>query len=371
MNQYKTSEWLYSKNKAGAKKFWRLHILEDAATNKFYISTEWYQITKTGAESTKQTSIPYFAEPTNVGRANERDSKTQAEFEFDALLKKQRDVGFLYENEATVHTRPMPMLAHKFSDHGHKCTYPVWVQPKLNGMRMEFDGIKGWSRGNKDIIPEVIAHLHFPNGRILDGELMLPNNVLLQESMAAIKKFRPQSSPNLIYWVYDIVNEHLTFNERTALLDEMFTWESPPINMKQVPTHLCNNEVEVHQYHKQFVEAGFEGTMVRSPEGKYEIGKRSYSLLKLKDMVDSEFKIVDVVEGGGRETGLAIFVCDNGDGKTFNCRPEGTAESRAAMFNNRKQLVNKFLTVRFQELSRDNIPIFPVGVGIRDLEDFS
>ena len=88
-------------------------------------------------------------------------------------------------------------------------------------------------------------------------------------------------------------------------------------------------------------------------------------------MILSEYKILDVVDGAGSDEGLAIFVLDAGNGQTFNCRPEGTQENRAELYKNRKQLINKYMTVRYQELSRDKVPIFPVGVGIRDLQDFS
>jgi DNA ligase-1 len=366
MKNIKSSEWLISENKAGGEKFWRLHIVADGSN--YYTQTEWYQISKTGRETKRQTSEPYLAAPTNVGRANERDSKAQADFEFDALITKQKDKGYRAKGERK-NVRPMPMLAHKFKDHKGKVEFPVYVQPKLNGMRMLFDGEVGFSRGNKEIIPEVIQHLALETlGNILDGELMLPNNVLLQESMKAIKKYRPELSPELLYHVYDIVDNTRTFEERTELIEvlsKMF-----PNNVKVVPTYLCHNEADVMKYHKQFVADGYEGTMIRDPQMGYEIGKRSYSLLKLKDFVDAEYKIVDVVDGAGSDVGLAIFELETDDGQRFNCRPEGTQENRADLYKKRKQLLGKFLTVRYQELSKDGIPIFPVGVSVREWGEF-
>ena len=220
MKTVKTSEWLVSENKAGGAKYWCLHMLQ--LGQDFYTQTEWYQISKTGRETKRQVSEPYYAAPTNEGRANERDSKSQAEFEFDAIIKKQRDKGYRSKGEKKQ-VRPMPMLAHKFKDHKGKVDFPVYVQPKLNGMRMLFDGEVGFSRGNKEIIPEVIQHLKFDTGGyMLDGELMLPNNVLLQESMSAIKKYRPGISDKLEYHVYDIVNTDLPYEDRMRLLETMF-----------------------------------------------------------------------------------------------------------------------------------------------------
>ena len=366
MKIVKSSEWLISENKAGGEKFWRLHIVKDGSD--YYTQTEWYQITKLGRATKVQTSEPYYAEPTNVGRSNERNSEQQAEFEFDAVIKKQRDKGFRAKGERK-NTRPMPMLAHKFSDHKGKMDFPVYVQPKLNGMRMLFDGETGWSRGNKEVIPEVIQHLKFDTGGfILDGELMLPNNVLLQESMTAIKKYRPELSPKLLYHVYDIVDDDLPYAKRQQLIHDICA--NAPKNVVMVPTLEANTESDVLVRHKSFVRDGFEGTMVRDPASFYEIGKRSYSLLKLKDFTDAEYRIVDVVDGDGSDVGLAIFELETDSGARFNCRPEGSQENRADLFKNRRSLIGKYLTVRYFELSKDGIPIFPVGVSIREWGEF-
>lgn len=367
MKSVKSSEWYISENKAGLQKFWRLHVLRDGDT--YFTQTEWYQISKTGKETKRQTSEPYEATPTNVGRSNERDSKAQADFEFDAIIKKQIDRGFYLEGQKPK-TRPMPMLAHKFRDHTDKVDFPVYVQPKLNGMRMLFDGENGWSRGNKEVIPEVITHLKFDTaGFILDGELMLPGNQLLQESMKAIKKWRPDLSPTLIYHVYDVVDSDLPYAKRYQLIVDLC--QNAPKNVRIVHTGLVQNETDVMQKHTQFVNEGYEGTMVRDPAAFYEINKRSYSLLKLKDFTDAEYRIINIVDGDGSDRGLAIFTLDNGNGQVFNCRPEGSQENRADLFENRKKLIGKYLTVRYFELSKDSIPIFPVGVGIRDEADFS
>ena len=366
MNNVKSSEWLISENKNGGEKFWRLHVVRDG--DEYYTQTEWYQISKTGRETKRQFSDPYFAAPTNVGRANERNSREQADFEFDAIIKKQRDKGFRAKGERK-NVRPMPMLAHKFADHKGKMDFPVYVQPKLNGMRMLFDGENGWSRGNKEVIPEVIEHLKFDTmGYVLDGELMLPDNVLLQESMKAIKKYRPDLSPKLLYHVYDIVEPDLPYGARKEILDSLL--QNVPENVVRVKTVKVDDESQVMHLHNLFVHDGFEGTMVRDPGMNYEINKRSYSLLKLKDFIDAEYRIVGVIDGAGSDTGLAIFELETDSGERFNCRPEGSQENRAHLFENRRELVGKYLTVRYFELSKDGIPIFPVGVSIREWGEF-
>jgi DNA ligase-1 len=49
-------------------------------------------------------------------------------------------------------------------------------------------------------------------------------------------------------------------------------------------------------------------------------------------------------------------------------RPRGTHEERAVLLNNAGSYVAKKLTVRYQELTDDGIPRFPVGISFRDYE---
>jgi DNA ligase-1 len=118
-----------------------------------------------------------------------------------------------------------------------------------------------------------------------------------------------------------------------------------------------------------FVKDGYEGTMIRDPQMKYEIGKRSYSLLKLKDFVDEEFKIVGFEQGNGSFEKSIIFICE-ANGSMFNVVPEGSMEYKRELWKDRNKYLNKWLTVRYFEKSKDGIPIFPVGVSVRDDGDF-
>jgi DNA ligase-1 len=47
---------------------------------------------------------------------------------------------------------------------------------------------------------------------------------------------------------------------------------------------------------------------------------------------------------------------------------KGSIENRIEMFKKAETYVGKEITVRYQELSEDGIPIFPVGLAIRDYE---
>lgn len=357
MNEVTTSPVLESVTRTGKKKYWQVLIVEE--DDNFYLQTRYWQDTATGA-SAVQYSEPKYAHPTNVGRSNERDNAAQAIFEFDALIKKQLDKGYHAEGEESK-ILPLPMLANKWNDKKHTVTFPVYTQPKYDGVRMLMCDGKCWTRKGKIIIPEVVQHIACDTkGYILDGELILDGHTF-QDTIRAVKKYREELSPQLKYYVFDVMVPDQPFSERNKIIQSLTFL---PANMIKSPTIVADNEEELLQQHSEYILAGYEGTIIRT-NGRYEANQRSNSLLKLKDFEDEEFRIVDVVEGEGRDAGAAIFVCRRGP-EHFQVRPKGTIESRCYIFENAEDYIGKMLTVRFQGYSEKGVPRFPVGINVRD-----
>ena len=364
MKIHQQSEVLIANGKKG-KKFWQTRILTDGE-NFYHQSRTWHE-TKSGV-SKEMESAPYLVEAKNVGRSNATTPQMQAELEFDSIVEKQKDKGYLAEGEERD-SFVKPMLAQKYEDRKHHLQWPVYVQPKLNGMRMLTDGEIAWSRGGKQIIPDVVKHI-LPGVKlkfIVDGELILPGNVLLQETMKAAKKWRPGVSDKLQYHVYDIVAD-MPFRGRKDVLKHLPICKNK--NVIVVETKECADEAEVKKMHKQFTKAKFEGTIIRDNSAGYEVDRRSNQLQKFKDFVDGEFKIVAVNEGGGSFKGCAIFRCVTEGGVEFDCTPEGNTAHRKALYKTRKEHLGKWLTIRYQELSKDGVPLFPVGVEVREKGEF-
>jgi DNA ligase-1 len=129
-----------------------------------------------------------------------------------------------------------------------------------------------------------------------------------------------------------------------------------------------DNETQIHEAQRKFVEEGYEGAMVRNLLGTYAIGKRSANLQKVKTFLDGEYLIVGFTQGTGGETGCIIWECHTPAGQPFRVRPRGTQEDRKVLFQNGSDYIGKKLTVRYQELTDDGVPRFPVGITIRDYE---
>lgn len=374
MERYYNTPVLVAEASKGNKKYWQGFACKN--DSGCYTQTESWQEKANGMPSKTLISAPKAVLGKNIGRSNETSPHDQARLEIMSNADRKRNKGY-HEIGEKAETRPLPMLAHSFEKRSHNVDWDggVYVQPKLDGTRMLFDGRVGWSRQGKEYIPKVIAHLqiNLPEGVILDGELMLPQGEFtFQDSIRAIKKYRPGVSDKLVFHVYDLCSEKGTFTQRTQAVAHMFydtkinLWDNPGFEL--VRTFPVLSVHTIKNCHEQFVKEGYEGIMIRNASGLYKAGHRSADLQKLKHFMDDEYEIVSVGEGSGKEEGCAIFTCKTEAGQEFNVRPTGTTVERQRMFNQGEELVGELLTVRFQELTDDGIPRFPVGVSIRDYE---
>ena len=104
--------------------------------------------------------------------------------------------------------------------------------------------------------------------------------------------------------------------------------------------------------------------MVRT-DGPYE-NKRSKHLLKRKEFKDSEFKILDIVEGVGNKSGMAgHMVFKNHKDIEFHSNIKGTREYLKELLTNKNKLIGKSATVKYFNLTPgDEIPRFPYVTNI-------
>jgi DNA ligase-1 len=270
-------------------------------------------------------------------------------------------------------TAPLPMLAEKFQDRGSKIVFPCFVQPKLDGTRavgMPGKGLFSRLRKTFPHMEHILAEMaQLPAELILDGELYT-SELTFQEIVGLVKKetLKPGDADKQLkikYHVYDLMNGR-PFQERYAELERLFQARRFQ-HLVLVPTIPCSSEAQMKEQHAAFVADGFEGIMLRCPTGVYK-HSRSADLLKYKEFFDAEYEVVGFKEGEGQEKGCVLWTCKTEDGKTFHCRPRGTREDRAELFHRGSEYVGKNLTVRFQELTDEGLPRFPVGIAFRDYE---
>ncbi len=365
------SDVLKQPAKTGKMKYWQCIVFEE--NGAFYYKKRHWQ-----EDSKVQESTPVHVIGKNIGKANETSDKSQAIAEFDSIIRHQRDRGYS-EDGSTDHIPTKPMLANKFKDKKKHVTYPCFVQPKLDGFRMlkEADGTEAWTRGGKPHVQQCVQHLMWDTGdTMVDGELILPpfedggkqKFQPLQRTASAAKKFHSGVSDTLLYCVYDVVEPNMPFAERTALLQEL-AMEAPD-QVVVVETIEVNSEEEMLAAHAHFTAQGYEGTIIRSGPDGYLVGHRSNSLLKLKDFIDGEYKIIGAKDGKGSHEGKCCFLCVTDEGKEFDVVPEGTMEYRAHLWDTRDEHIGKWLTVRHYAFTNDGKPFHATGIDFREEDEF-
>lgn len=274
-----------------------------------------------------------------------------------------------------------PMLAKDYKDFAGKIAFPAYVQPKLDGVRMVAGpfgpggAIAFRSRGDKNASQGTHADLRrvlearLPGGIVLDGE-MYAHGVAFQELVHRYKKPGAQDE-RLAYHVFDLFDAsdpNMPFEDRLRRLREIvgpMSKETPYIML--VPTKIVRTQAEFDATHKEFVAQGYEGSMVRSGNAKYHMG-RTADLLKRKDFDADEFKIVGAKPGKGAHLGAVVWELATRTGAKFHATMKAPLDERRRMYQARNDYMGKALTVQFQGTSKDGIPRFPVGLAVRDYE---
>jgi len=315
----------------------------------------------------------------NEGKANATTDEEQALKEAEAKHKLKLEKDYSETISGIITKRHFePMLAVKWEDWKDKIQYPIFSQPKLDGIRCIVNRDGMWSRNGKPIIsaPHIRHSLNevfekYPDV-VFDGELYADKFANdFNKIVSLVKRTKPtaadleESEKNIQYWVYDLPVGDDTFQHRTISLN-LWMENLQYFNSNYVifvDTDYCRTEGEVMELYEKYIEMGYEGQMLRL-DGKYE-NKRSRNLMKHKTFIDEEYTIIDICEGEGNRSGTAgYFVFRTRDGKPFKSNVKGTWEETAEMLRNKAQLIGKEATVKYFNLTPDGIPRFPYVISI-------
>ena len=286
--------------------------------------------------------------------------------------------------------RNKPMLAYPVSAKPIDYSKPVFIQPKLDGVRcliqyqnpggVGFHGsITAYSRTGKEwkninhILVELIPFFQKHPNVVLDGELYNHDFKDDFESIISmVRKTKPTdedrhiSALNVYFNCYDIVDTHKSYMQRRN-----FIVRNLPLGfgIKHVFTQLVSSEKEAKKVHKENLAKGYEGSIVRIND-VYKCG-RSWSLRKFKDFHDAEANIVGYEEGKGKRAGtLGKFLMQDDEGIQFGCPPgKGhNYKDLAIMLENIHQYMGQRATFTFFERTKAGSYRHPLFKCIRNYE---
>lgn len=319
----------------------------------------------------------------NIGRSNATTPEQQADREVKSAYEKKLRMKY-HESENNVDQDKYfkPMLAQdytkRYTNKNKSLSFPVHTQPKLDGIRCIVTAEGAWSRTGKPIVavPHILKSLaplfeNDPN-LVLDGELY--NHELnhdFNKITSVVRKLDPTSkqlseSEELIqYHVYDCPSMDGNFSDRVSVLREVL--ETVSYHVVLVDTQSVDDQHTLDELYSAYMEAGYEGQMIRL-SGTYE-QKRSNTLLKRKEFQDAEYEIVRIEEGQGNWSGYAKrVVCRLTDGREFGSSLKGNQEYALKVLQNADVYIGKQATVRYQNLTPDGVPRFPIAHALH-LED--
>ena len=290
-----------------------------------------------------------------------------------------------------------PMLATDFEE--SKLKFPCIVQPKIDGVRaLHLYGkptISGRSLkqfANKLILP--LFNLEGIDGELTYGPITASN--LCRVTTSVVNTLLDDRVTDLILYAFDYVTPetvHLTYQQR---YDKLLTLNLPP-NIKIVPSTIVNNLQELENFENQCLLDGYEGVIIRDPNGLYKNGRatvREGSYLRIKRFTQEDAVVLSITEAmentneaitnelGRTERSshkenkipkgmLGNLVClDIKTQQQIIVGPgEMAHEDRIFYFNNPSKLIGQTISYKFFPKGVKDKPRFPTFVSIRPSED--
>jgi DNA ligase-1 len=271
--------------------------------------------------------------------------------------------------------------------------YPVLASPKLDGVRATcLDGILK-TRSLK-LIPNREVQRVFKFAAPLDGELIVGDpygKSVFRDTMKVTSAFDADIK-DLKFYVFDLVSTQ-PFQNR---LRETYPYVTGHDILRPVPHLLVEDEAQLLLFEEQMLDTGYEGVMLRDPNGKYKFGRstaREGGLLKVKRKLTSEARVVGFVEQmhNGNEAKLdnlgnmersshqanltpmgtlgALEVVDISSGVSFNIGTGFTFQDRDEIWKNKDKYRGQIVSYEYLPIGIKDRPRHPAFLGFRMSED--
>lgn len=282
-----------------------------------------------------------------------------------------------------------PMLACAPGPEG-VTSFPVLATPKIDGIRALMLGGALLSRTLKPI-PNLLLRAALesalPDG--CDGEIT--HGGTFQNCTSAVMSGEGPTS-GFTYYAFDYVGQDsslvdVPYSARIAKLHELMSSPSQRQLTKTVagivrigvlhPVTIVDL-VTLDAFEKRMLAEGYEGVIVRRPDGRYKLGRatpKEALMLKIKRFEDAEATVTGVdelVHRGLPDTKsklLGALVAVRPDGVAFKIGTGFSADQRRAFWSSRVSLVGRAVKYKFFRIGTAEAPRFPTFIGFRDFRD--
>lgn len=201
-----------------------------------------------------------------------------------------------------------PMLACDWKEGSVR--FPVIAQPKIDGVRgLNLEGTftgRSFKRHKNVYTTNLYSGLACYG---FDGEVAA--NVETHPRLCSLTTSALNTidgEPYTLWWLFDYVTEHtetLGYQQRYEHLirrvEEMRSiWPKLAEHLRVMPAYLIHKMEELESLEAQWLDMGFEGVILRDPNGKYKNGRatqREATYLRIKRFVEREAVVISIVEG--------------------------------------------------------------------------
>jgi DNA ligase 1 len=260
---------------------------------------------------------------------------------------------------ARADTKPELMLADIYRQGIDISQYRV--SEKLDGVRARWDGTHLISRGgNVFAAPEWFTK-GFP-AIPLDGELWMGRG-RYEEVSSIVRTQQPHDGWRKVrLMIFDLPAHGGTFDQRVIAMNRLVVESDSPYLATIEQKHVKSEEDLLTWVHT-VVEQGGEGLILHRETAYYANG-RSQDLLKFKLFTDAEATVIGYRPGKGQFAGqIGSLIVRTDQGVTFSIGSGLSHEQRR-----RPPPLQSRVTFRYQGLTKNGVPRFPVFLRIRDEE---
>jgi DNA ligase 1 len=264
-----------------------------------------------------------------------------------------------------------------------------WMSEKFDGYRAIWNGKFFQSRSKKRFdVPDWFLEI-MPPSIPLDGEFWLGRSNF--QKCGLFRRKKPKKIDDIYEWeqdwvkskvmykVFDIPNlEETPFEERMVKLEEVVSERKRCLSELDLPFGIdessspltVTNHVKVKskkhlkKTFEDVVSNGGEGVMIRMPGSLYE-NKRSATLLKYKEVADTEAIITGYKKGAGKYNGLlGAFECSMQSDASITFTVSGMDDSIRKSYK-KTHPIGTIITIQYNGTTKSGKPRHPRYLRIR------
>lgn len=262
-----------------------------------------------------------------------------------------------------------PMLAFKLDL--KRIQYPIFVQPKFNGVRSLYLPFKRTCQSrdenlwHPEVIPSALTQLT-SMGFVTDGEFYCHGMSLQQiNSRIAVNRLTAHDEEwKISYYLFDVPTKDPMW-KRAKMLESLRERYADRPNIQIAQTQLVYSASEADYWYKIWMDQGYEGMMYRqydSPYGfEHNCGNKEnrwWYLQKRKEFLDMYATITGVYEGEDGFTGmLGGFHCEMENGVSFDVGGGLTHDDRIRYWHDPACVIGARIRVNYEMLSDGGQPL--------------